>query len=224
MGKLALYESIEKEKVYNLETLLSKSELCFKICRITSVDLSFGNTRKEEIKAKVKEYANNSKNMSSNNSQSGRVWFLVKENKEYSEVLQVAQALDYNSSPTKGYFYEIISHIDEMFEEMKDNKYKTFANNIKKGDSLVFYELAIDKYLEEFAPKNYKQIIYELACDYYAEASLAHFTQAKEWGYYNSGMDKRAYYNILDTLKQCVRIDAQNEVKFWKNSNFDYMD
>ena len=221
MGKLELNEFIHKK--YNLESLLNKkNDICFEICKITSDDLSLGEAEKNEIKSnikdKVKKYAENSKKNApkDKDSQSGRVWFLVKENKECSEALQVAQALDYMWSEKKyfryGYFHEITSHIDEIFEETKGSKYKEFANNIKKGDSLVFYELAIDRYLEEFAPKNYKETIYEIAKDYYAEASLAHFTQAREWGYFSSGMDKRAYYNILDNVK-CVQIDKQKEIK-----------
>lgn len=217
MGKLELNKSIQKK--YNLESLLNrKNDICFEICRITPDDLSLGESEKKKIKDKVTKYAEDSKKNApkDKDSQSGRVWFLVKENKECSEVLQVAQALDYMRSERKyfkyGYFCEITSHIDEIFEETNGNKYKELANNIKEGDSLVFYELAIDKYLEEFAPKNYKETIYEIAKDYYAEASLAHFTQAREWGYFNSGMDKRAYYNILDNV-QCDQIDKQKEIK-----------
>lgn len=206
MAKLIPYESIEKE--YNVNKLLSsKDEICFEICRITSGNLDSTRTETDIIK-KIEHYAKTHENGNSeNNQQCGRVWFLVNENEKCSEVLQVAQTLDQGLK--KGYFHEIICHVREMFGDT-ENKYKNFFNNMKEGDSLVFYELAIDKYLEEFAPQNYKQIIYEIAREYYAEASLAHFTQAREWGFYNSGMDMRAYFNILHNVK-CNQIDKQNE-------------
>lgn len=217
MGKLVPKKTVDKK--HNLESLLKKeNDICFEICRVTSCDLNLEKKEREvkkaTIKNKVKQYAEMSKNKDKN-SQSGRVWFLV-ENKECSEVLQVAQALDYNWSEkkyfVKGYFNEIISHIDEMFKE-EGGKYKEFANNIRESGSLVFYELAIDRYLEEFGPEKYKDTIYEIARDYYAEASLAHFTQAKKWGYYGPGMDKRAYYNILENLEGCDQIDKQKKYK-----------
>lgn len=207
MGRLKQNKTIEKET--NLNILLNyrdndKNKICFEICRITSIDLKKGSEK--NIIDRVIKYAETQKNTYPKNEQCGRVWFLVNENKEYSEVLQVAQALDYQGIK-RGYFDEIICHIKEMFGET-EGKYKSFTNNIKEGTALVFYELAIDKYLEEFAPENYKEIIYEIAREYYAEASLAYFTQAKEWGFYNSGMDKRAYFNILDNVK-CNQIDKQ---------------
>ncbi|MBD5478306.1 MAG: hypothetical protein HDR14_03290 [Lachnospiraceae bacterium] len=207
MAKLIPYEAIEKE--HNINRLLSSKDIiCFEICRVTSENLRSKRTKKDIIK-KIEHYAKTHENEGFQNNQCGRVWFLVNETKKCSEVLQVAQAL--NQGLGKGYFHEIICHIEEIFEET-ENKYKNFSNNMQEGDSLVFYELAIDKYLEEFAPPNYKQIIYEMAREYYAEASLAHFTQAREWGFYNSGMDKRAYFNILDNVK-CNQIDKQKETE-----------
>lgn len=205
MAKLIPDESIEK--VYNTDRLLnSKGKICIEICRVTWQNLNSKKSKKHIID-KIKHYVETHENGDFKNDQCGRVWFLVNENKKCSEVLQVAQALD--QGVRKGYFHEIIYHIEEMFGET-ENKYKNFSNNMQEGDSLVFYELLIDNYLEEFAPNNYKQIIYDMAREYYAEASLAHFTQAREWGFYNSGMDKRAYYNILDNVK-CNQIDKQKE-------------
>lgn len=205
MAKLIPYESIEKE--HNINRLLSgKNLICFEICRVTPENLKSKRTKKDIIK-KIEHYAKKHENEDLENNQCGRVWFLVNENKKCSEVLQVAQALDQGLG--KGYFHEIICHIEDMFGET-ENKYKNFSNNMQEGDCLVFYELVIDKYLEEFAPNNYKQTIYEMAREYYAEASLAHFTQAREWGFYNSGMDKRAYFNILNNVK-CNHIDRQKE-------------
>ena len=39
--------------------------------------------------------------------QIGRVWILVKQDDEYLEVLQVAQAIDYDINTRKGFFYEL---------------------------------------------------------------------------------------------------------------------
>jgi hypothetical protein len=56
--------------------------------------------------------------------------------------------------------------------------------------------LDIEKYLNTFAPPDYQNFMYRMARECFAEASAAHFTQAREWGFYNSGMDKRALYYL----------------------------
>lgn len=49
-----------------------------------------------------------------------------------------------------------------------------------------------------------------MAREYFAEASVAYFTQAREWGFYNSGMDKRAFYYLCEHIKS-LDIDKQND-------------
>lgn len=178
----------------NLQILFdNKAELCFEICRITLKDLNTENIK--NIQNKVSDYSKTHTKAYPTNKQCGRVWFLVKENEKFLEILQVAQALD--KGLKGGFFGEIIRHINEMVNGT-EGKYKDFLGTIQKDEALVFYELEIDKYLERFAPKNYKQTIYEIAREYYAEASLAHFTRASGWGFYNSGMDMRALFNIFE--------------------------
>ncbi|MDE7200576.1 MAG: hypothetical protein K2O91_01420 [Lachnospiraceae bacterium] len=199
MGKLIPKEYINKKE--NLEILYKyREELCFEIYRITQKDLN-AEYAETQIIDKVRKYAETHKKAYPENGQCGRIWFLVKENNKFLEISQVAQALD--KGLNNGFFNEIICHVKEMLGGT-EGKYKSLFNNNEKENDLVFYELEIDKYLEKFAPVNYKQTIYELAREYYAEASLAHFTQASEWGFNNSGMDKRAYYHILknDIRKQ----------------------
>ena len=76
----------------------------------------------------------------------------------------------------------------------------------------------IEKYLDSFAPADYKQIIYEMACEYFAEASVAHFTQAREWEFCNSGMDKRALYYLHNNI-EFKEIDKQKLEDNLKNDN-----
>ena len=78
----------------------------------------------------------------------------------------------------------------------ENNIYGAFAKEITADEEPIFYELDIEKYLNTFAPPDYKDFIYRMAREYFAEASVAHFTQAREWGFYNSGMDKRALYYL----------------------------
>ena len=49
-----------------------------------------------------------------------------------------------------------------------------------------------------------------MAREYFAEASVAHFTQSREWGFYNSGMDKRALYYLYENVNQSD-IDKQRD-------------
>ena len=93
---------------------------------------------------------------------------------------------------------------------LKSHIYSDFAREIREEGELIFYELDIEKYLDKFAPLNYQEFIYRMAREYFAEASVAHFTQAREWGFYNSGMDKRALYYLYDNIKS-LEIDKQQD-------------
>ena len=68
----------------------------------------------------------------------------------------------------------------------------------------------IEKYLNTFAPPDYQNFIYRMARECFAEASAAYFTQAREWGFYNSGTDKRALYYLYENIR-AKEIDKQRE-------------
>lgn len=211
MGKPKLDSKIPKCK--NINKLLNASGVCNSICTISYEALNNGKKEdsKKQIIEKVSEYYKNSHDELSDKYQCGKVWFLVKKQREALEVLQVAQAIDYDiSKGKKGFFDEIYSHINEMFEETENNIYSSFAKEIGPEQELIFYELDIEKYLEEFAPLDYKEYIYRMAREYFAEASVAHFTQSREWGFYNSGMDKRALYYLYENINQ-LDIDKQRD-------------
>ena len=211
MGKPKPDISIPKEK--NIHKLLKTSGVCKSICTITYKALKTGmiDDNKNQIIEKVNEYYENNHDEFSDKYQGGKVWFLVKKQSESLEVLQVAQAIDYDiSKVNKGFFGEIYCHINEMFEETENNIYSSFAKEIEPEQELIFYELDIEKYLEKFAPLDYKEFIYRMAREYFAEASVAHFTQSREWGFYNSGMDKRALYYLYENVNQSD-IDKQRD-------------
>lgn len=207
MGTLRANSSIPQKS--NIEKLLCETNICKVICNITYDDLK-NNSRQDELLKEVQSYYKKTCDDNSEKMQSGRVWLLVKKYDDSFEVLQVAQALDYVSNERKGFFYEIYSHVKEMYGDIEDNIYSGFARKLEKNGILSFYELNIEAYLEKFAPSNYKEIIYRMAREYFAEASIAYFTQAREWGFYNSGMDKRALYYLCENIKS-VDIDKQNE-------------
>ena len=204
MGKPQKNASIRQED--NLKILLNDTQICKVIVDIKYSDLQ--DISKKNIL--LEKFRNNYKR--DNNSeklQYGRVWFLVKNCAEYFDVLQVAEAIDYGINFEKGFFNEIYRHIKEMFES-NNSMYSSFAKELKSNETLSFYEVNIEAYLEKYAPLNYKEIIYKMASGYFAEASLAYFTQAREWRFYNSGMDKRSYYYITENIK-AINIDKQND-------------
>ena len=191
----------------NIKKLLNAPKVCNPICSISHKELE-DPANKQKILKEVDNYYLKKHDKLSDKYQCGKVWLLVKKQKEALEVLQVAQAIDYDNEQNKGYFNEIYSHIEEMFGDRKDNIYSDFAREIREEGELIFYELDIEKYLAKFAPLNYQEFIYRMAREYFAEASVAHFTQAREWGFYNSGMDKRALYYLYDNIKS-LEIDKQ---------------
>ena len=92
----------------------------------------------------------------------------------------------------------ILPQMDAFFIHLteENNIYGAFAKEITADEEPIFYELDIEKYLNTFAPPDYQNFIYRMARECFAEASAAYFTQAREWGFYNSGMDKRALYYL----------------------------
>lgn len=197
--------SIPKEN--NIKKLLDEKSVYKEICNITYDELS-DKSNMEKVLKRVDTYYNTTHDSTSDEFQCGKVWFLVKKQGESLEVLQVAQAIDYDKNQSKGFFDEIYNHIKEMFSDKEQNIYREFASEIKANGEIIFYELNIEEYLSIFAPKDYKEFIYRMAREYFAEASVAHFTQSREWGFYNSGMDKRALYYLYANIES-KEIDKQ---------------
>lgn len=193
----------------NIKKLLTAQGVCTPICILNSETLS-NSANEEEVKEEVRCYYSNKYDPFSEKNQCGRVWFLVKKHGESLEVLQVAQSIGYDINQNKGFFSEICSHIEDMFRKENNNIYGAFAEEITEDEELIFYELDIEKYLNTFAPLDYQDFIYRMAREYFAEASVAHFTQAREWGFYNSGMDKRALYYLYENIR-AKEIDKQRE-------------
>ena len=180
----------------NIKKLLTAPDVCTPICILNSETLS-NSANEEEVKEEVRCYYSNKYDPFSEKNQCGRV-------------LQVAQSIGYDINQNKGFFSEICSHIEDMFRKENNNIYGAFAEGITEDEELIFYELDIEKYLNTFAPPDYKNFIYRMAREYFAEASVAHFTQAREWGFYNSGMDKRALYYLYENIR-AKEIDKQRE-------------
>ncbi len=197
MGKLI------KHDIDNLKENMQKyiNKCSAEICCITYEQYTGKNSAYDSIKAKVDEYYSKNHDDNSIDNQSGRVWALILKNESgIKKVYQVAQALD--KSKNEGFFGEIYSHVYEIYNKDSGN-YKAYADKLQKGESLVFYEIKIDSFLKKCCPfNNYKQIIYEITREYMVEALFAELTQAEDWGYWNSGMDKRAYYRILNEFKK----------------------
>lgn len=172
----------------NLKEIID-SNFLKKICEITKDSLE------ENIITQIDNYIidNRIDIHESNDKQSGRVWILVGwENEEPNPVsLQVGQSLNI--------FKEIKRNVNSIFDP--NAKIKLYRELRKIYHYLVFYELSIDEYLRKYAREDLKELIYEIAKEYYAEALLAHNTYSRNWGFYNSGMDKRAYFTILNDYK-----------------------
>jgi hypothetical protein len=188
------------EKDINIKKLFEDNDIYKEIYRITEKDLDKGINK--ELLKKIAKHSSDSEKM-----QSGKVWILVKEQGESKEILQVAQAIDFGKNG--GFWGEIVGHVKEILQPKDVNgKYGKYAKEIRKNVQLCFYEIDIEKYLEKFAPDNYKDFIYKMAREYFVEASIAYFTQAREWAFYNSGMDKRALYYIINNI-ETNEIDKQ---------------
>lgn len=199
----------------NIKKLLTAPDVCTPICILNSETLN-NSVNEKKVKKEVRHYYSETYDPFSEKNQCGRVWFLVKKRRKSSEhlesleVLQVAQSIGYAKNQNKGFLSEICSHIEDMFKKENNNIYGAFAEEITEDEELIFYELDIEKYLNTFAPPDYKDFIYRMAREYFAEASVAHFTQAREWGFYNSGMDKRALYYLYENIR-AKEIDKQRE-------------
>ncbi len=195
MGKIVKDESVNvKDNI--IEVI--KEPYSIPICEITYDD--YRGNQKERIIKSIDDYYSDHHCDESEDKQTGKVWMLVLfDSDEPLGVRQVAQALDKNKN--NGFFGEIYSHVNDMFEG--DDKYKGYADSLTEGQKLVFYEINIDEVLSNFAAFDYKNAIYEIAREYMAEAFLAYFTQSEEWRYWNAGMDKKAYYRLVNDLKDC---------------------
>ncbi|MFR7590656.1 MAG: hypothetical protein ACLUVC_04355 [Longibaculum sp.] len=193
----------------NIKKLLDALDVCKPICSISYKALEDTAYKQQKLE-EVDNYYEKNHDKFSDKYQSGKVWFLVKKQNESLEVLQVAQAIDYENKQNKGFFNEIHTHIEEILGDSKDNIYSDFFKEIREEGELIFYELDIENYLSKFAPFNYQEIIYRMAREYFAEASIAHFTQAREWRFYNSGMDKRALYYLYGNI-ELLEIDKQKD-------------
>lgn len=205
MGKMLVRLYVDEVVTKRKKLLNYLKEIC-----VVSKETNDCNT----IIEGVKNYWNNTHRLDKENVLSGRVWVLYKRNinDECIEVLQVAQALDKTFST--GFFKEITSHIREMVHDTnpkKKGKYFEMYEKLQDCEELVFAELNIDQYLYENI-SNIKDIIYNASKDYFAEALVAYFTDASEWGFYNSGMDFRAY-SILSKLIPPNRKDTKDVEK-----------
>lgn len=196
MRKRREIEKLTGDKaLQNLKNLIT-SELLSEICEIPP------KGELDEIIEQIDNYKETdsySQNKPSDCTlQSGRLWILVEIKNENIFSLNVGQSLD------------IIREIHEDVMDMYDSRVqKNGQNNFyytlrsKHDGKLVFYEIAIDSYLalmygESCELSGIMKVIYDMAKEYMAEAAIAYNTGAIYWNYYNSGMDKRAYYHLLD--------------------------
>ncbi len=197
MGRLVIDSKIDSNA--NLGRVLQKeySEL---ICEVAYIDLQQGN--KDSIIKRIDDYYNAHHDNNSEKKQVGKVWALVRYNNDRPvRMLQVAQALDRNKYG--GFFNELYSNVTEMFEGKSSDKYRRYAKELNQDEKLIFFEIKIDEFLKTFSSRmefDYEKAIYEITKDYMAEALLAHCAQVEEWEYWNSGMDKKAYYRLWSDL------------------------
>jgi len=176
-----------------LKTLFLKGILT-QICNITyesQLDIVIKTIENYKVS---ESYQNNEP--SNCTSQAGRLWILLEENENNCRSLNVGQSLDIIS--------EIILDVKDMFnKEVQKNEQNNFYYSLRSNHTgnLVFYEVAIDKYLslmygERCELSGITKVIYDIGKEYMAEASVAYNTGAKYWQYYNSGLDKRAYFHL----------------------------
>ena len=117
----------------------------------------------------------------------GRTWLLIGRKGRRKESLNVGQSQDI--------FEEIRKIIGKIVITKKGPYYRLF----QKFDSFTFYEIDIDAYLKAYSPMNedeMRDLAYEFAKEYFAEALVAHDTASAHWDFYGSGMDKRFLFHL----------------------------
>lgn len=180
--KLNYTEDTKKE---NINSIINHSTF---ICRIPKNKPDHNSIRKA-----VEGYFNKNCYCKNDNQSGGRVWLLLRQfnNGRRKQILQVAYAI--SASYNNAFYDEIDSHIKEILNN-NDGKYAALYKELDKNESLIFYEIEIDSFLNECWPKSeeLKDQIYNLTKGYFAEALTAYLSDASEWDYYNSGMDCKA--------------------------------
>ncbi len=216
MAKMKKMRNIVDWK-FNITQLVNDQDVCSVLVQIEHKEIhSEKQYIDDKIERDLKQKYDDTFSVESGKKQIGRVWMLIKqnENDEY-EVLQVAQALEYTWNVDKGFWYELRKHVNAILsgincdEYIKDD-YAKIGESLKENEILMFYEVQVDKYLDIYAPDNVKEIVFEIAKEYYTEASIAFYTQA-DWGFYNSGMDKRALYRIYEDYLEIKKIEEQKK-------------
>ena len=131
----------------------------------------------------------------------GRLWLLVGENEADMSAITLGQSLNiFNEIKT---IVQDIYYIDDNVKKiLKDVIYPVLKKDYAR---LIFYEVPIDNYLNtEFINicemSGIAKIIYDMSKEYFAEARIAYKTGALYWNYFNSGMDKRAYFHNLKMI------------------------
>lgn len=148
--------------------------------------------------------------------QSGKLWLLVGWSTKDGSIDE-KNPVSVTAGQSLDIFDELIKISGFMFPETEDKK----INNSKKEKQwrdirekyvkLIFYEVSIDDYLEAYVCiegqtiEALKETAFEIVKEYYAEAMLAYTTNAVEWNFYNSGMDKRSYVRIDEYFKEKVK-------------------
>ncbi len=135
--------------------------------------------------------------------QTGQLWLLTGRNGDTVEALNAGQSLDIKS--------EIEYDVEVMYGVLSGKKVSCPYRKLKgEYKELTFFEVDIDEYLAEVfgnikraeGDDNIVNMMFDISKEYLAEAAVAHYTGAKHWSFFNSGMDKRAYYRILDTEQE----------------------
>lgn len=196
MRKRRKIETLTGDKaLQNLKKLITSGVLS-EICEI-SLESELDEVIKQIFNyEKTDSYSQNEP--SDCTSQSGRLWILVEIKNEDIFSLNVGQSLDI--------IKEISEDVRDMYNsQVQKNEQKKFYYTLRNehDGNLIFYEIAIDNYLalmygERCEISDITKVIYDIAKEYMAEATIAYSTGSLYWNYYNSGMDKRAYYHLLD--------------------------
>lgn len=203
----------EPQSIENLRYLINN--VLFSICRINKESVL------SDVCGMLTNYENDcyyKENLPCEySSQVGRVWILVGIIESEVTSITVGQSLEMIS--------EIRKIIQSIFsKEDQGEKAIYYRNLLSEFTYIEFYEVPIDTYIQrEFGDidntSGIVKVMFDLSKEYLVEASIAYKTGARDWAFYNSGMDKRSHIFIKDNeIERYKAIEKSTEGRMSKNT------
>ena len=187
MGKLECADEVSAS--IHLDMLINEKKILTEICTIRK------RQHLNSVRSQLEDYK--FIDVSENDRlQNGQLWLLTGRNENELKALNAGQSRDIRN--------EIEYDVGIMYGSVSGKRVSCPYKQLKKDyDELTFYEVDIDSYIKMLFGSicecdGIVKIMFEMSKEYMAEAAIAYRTAAEYWNFNRSGMDKKAYYRILD--------------------------